>query len=32
MFELKNYQKLALKVLENFLVAAKQGTVASAFE
>ena len=32
MFELKNYQKQALVVLENFLVAARSQSVESAFE
>ena len=32
MFELKNYQKQALAVLENFLVAARSQSVESAFE
>ena len=32
MFELKNYQKQALAVLEDFLVAARSQSVESAFE
>jgi hypothetical protein len=32
MFELKEYQKQALEVLENFLVAARSQSVESAFE
>lgn len=32
MFELKNYQKRAKKVLENFLVSSQKRTVECAFE